>query len=346
MLNNMKRMIITSLLILLPIPVGLILRGRFPVELQGSPFFLIWLPSLSFLAGHWFCAAITYLDPGHEGRNKKVLAMVLWLMPLISWFCSGLMYALYLGLEFSEVSWTLALMGVIFTVMGNYMPKTRMNSTVGVKVPWAYTSEENWNATHRFAGKLWVAGGILMLLGVFLPEGAAIVWMFFGIFALTVVPTVYSWRYWKKQKAAGADLKPFPRAETAVTKAALIFLAVTLVFVLAILFTGDLEYAFGDDHLVVHADWYSDLTVRYEAIESIEFREGNVPGSRVGGFGSLRLLMGYFKNEEFGTHTRYTYYEPEACVILKTPSWNIVLSGKTAQETREIYDLLLEKSGS
>ena len=41
-----------------------------------------------------------------------------------------------------------------------------------------------------------------------------------------------------------------------------------------------------------------------------ELREGNVDGTRIGGFGSFRLLLGFFENEEFGTYTRYTYYKP------------------------------------
>ena len=91
---------------------------------------------------------------------------------------------------------------------------------------------------------------------------------------------------------------------------------------------------------------YTGYVIRYEQIESLEYREGNVPGLRVGGFGSFRLLMGFFQNEEFGTHQRYTYYNPESCVVVKTNRQTIVLSGKTGQQTREIYELLLKKSGS
>jgi uncharacterized membrane protein len=84
------------------------------------------------------------------------------------------------------------LMGILFIVIGNYMPKTRQNYTIGIKVPWALDNEENWNRTHRLAGYLWVAGGIalviLALAGLTNPVLMIGVVLFF-----TLVPTFYSW---------------------------------------------------------------------------------------------------------------------------------------------------------
>lgn len=353
--KNKKLLIITSLLTLLPIPVGLLLWNRFPALItthwgfdgqadgwNSIPFTVFGIP-LIMLAVHWVCILATMLDPGNKDRNHKMLTIVLWIVPLLSNVCSGIIYALSLGAEFSVNALMMSAMGLPFAVIGNYFPKTRMNSTVGIKVPWTYTSEENWNATHRFAGKIWVAGGILMALGAFLPEALSVTVMFVIILVLVVVPVVYSWRYWKKQTAEGKEVKPFPKAETTITKASLIFLVVILVFVLLILFTGNISYSLGDESFTIEADWYSDLTVKYDIIESIEYRDGNVPGTRVGGFGSFRLLMGFFKNEEFGTHTRYTYYKPDACIVVTTQRQTLVLSGKTAEETQTLYDTLLSR---
>ena len=48
--------------------------------------------------------------------------------------------------------------------MGNYMPKLKVNHTVGIRLPWTLQSEDNWHKTHRLAGKLWVLGGLILLL--------------------------------------------------------------------------------------------------------------------------------------------------------------------------------------
>ncbi len=54
--------------------------------------------------------------------------------------------------------------GLLFMVIGNYLPKVKQNNTIGIRVIWTLQDEENWNATHRFSGKLWMASGILCML--------------------------------------------------------------------------------------------------------------------------------------------------------------------------------------
>ena len=224
------------------------------------------------------------------------------------------------------------------------MPKTKMNYTLGIKVSWAYSSEANWNATHRFAGKVWVIGGIAMMLCAFLPEKIAAVLMIVEIIVLVVLPGWYSWQFYKKEKAEGkAEKITIPPINKKITKWSAVFLAALMVFVLVIMFVGDLEYSFGEEALTIEADWYSDLTLRYEQIESLEYRDGNVPGIRVGGFGSARLLMGWFKNEEFGTYTRYTYTKPDGCIIVTTQSRTLVLSAQSGEETLKLYQQLKER---
>ena len=355
-LKNKKLLILTSLLTLLPIPVGLLLWNKFPETMAihwgitgqadgfaSIPTAVFLLPLLMLLT-HWFCILVCSLDPGNKNRNQKILHIVLWTVPVIcNLSCCGI-YALALGLEFSPVLWTTVPMGLLFALIGNYMPKTRMNSTVGIKVPWAYTSEENWNATHRLAGKLWVIGGILIALGGFLPHGWAIAVMFGLILPMTVIPIVYSWRFYEKEKAEGRDIKARNSSvDKKIMKISAVLLVLLTVFMVWILFTGNITYDFQEDWLKVDSNMYTGYIIRYSEIEEVEYREGNVPGLRVGGFGSFRLLMGFFENEEFGTHQRYTYYDPESCVVVKTNRQAVVLSGETAEETTEIYETLLTK---
>ena len=42
---------------------------------------------------------------------------------------------------------------------GNYLPKSRQNYTIGIKLPWTLADVDNWNKTHRLAGALWIAAG-------------------------------------------------------------------------------------------------------------------------------------------------------------------------------------------
>ena len=352
--KHKKLLILTSLLTLLPIPVGLLLWSRFPETMTvhwgitgqadgyASPNLVVFGLPLLMLAFHWLCVFFTARDKGNQGRNQKMFRVVLWTIPIISNLSLLGLYAFALDIEFSPVAWTVVPIGLLFAVMGNYMPKTRMNSTMGIKVPWAYSSEENWNATHRFAGKVWVIGGILVALCGLLPLGWAVSSMIVLMVGLCVLPIVYSYRFYKREKAEGKVLSTgYSSMDKKILKGSSIFLVVFTVFILFVLFYGDITYSFREDYLFIDTNMYSDHIVYYDTIDHVELREGNVEGLRVGGYGSFRLLMGFFENEEFGTYTRYTYYKPEACVVLTKGEKKIVLSGETREETEALYlDLL------
>ena len=232
-------------------------------------------------------------------------------------------------------------LGLMFAAIGNYFPKCRPNRTVGIRISWTLGSEENWNATHRFAGKVWVIGGFAMVLAALLPEVPGIIVTILAVAALSILPIAYSYRY---HRIHGTKSEPDPLSKE-ISVGMLIFTAVIVVFVAVMLFTGNLHYRFDSDSFTVKASYFDDLTVKYDAIDGIEYREGNVDGTRTYGVGSFRLLLGTFENEEFGTYTRYTYYRPEACVILSSNGKTLVLSGSSAESTRSLYDTLAAKTG-
>jgi uncharacterized membrane protein len=85
-----------------------------------------------------------------------------------------------------------AFVGLLFIIIGNYLPKSKQNYTVGIKLPWTLNNETNWNKTHRLAGYLWIVGGVMMFVNSFLQ----IFWMpvFIAIISLlSIVPAVYSY---------------------------------------------------------------------------------------------------------------------------------------------------------
>lgn len=351
-----KSLILTSLLTLLPIPIGLLLWNRFPETMAvhfgitgeadgyASPNFAVFFLPLLMLAFHWLCIFFTARDKGNQGRNQKMFHIVLWTIPVISNLSLLGLYAFALDVEFSPVVWTVVPTGLLFALIGNYLPKTRMNSTMGIKVPWAYSSEANWNATHRFAGKVWVIGGVLVALCGLLPHVWAISAMIVFMVVLCVLPIVYSYRFYRKEKAEGkVQSTGYSATDKKILKGSGVFLIVFTIFILFVLFYGDITYSFREDYLLIDSNMYTAYILRYDGLDSVEFREGSVPGLRVGGYGSFRLLMGFFENEEFGTYTRYTYYKPEACVVVTSGDKKIVLSGKTYEETEFLYQQLLSK---
>ena len=80
------------------------------------------------------------------------------------------------------------------------MPKCKPNRTIGIRVKWTLENEENWYATHRFGGRVFMLGGLAVLLTVFLPETVMSI-AFIAVLAVsTIIPIVYSYVYSKKHK--------------------------------------------------------------------------------------------------------------------------------------------------
>ena len=296
---------------------------------------------LSLLTGQWLCVVVTAADPGNQGRNEKPLRLVLWIMPILSLLCAGLFYALSAGISLSVGRITTLCLGLMFVAIGNYLPKCRRNYTIGIKVTWALASDENWNATHRFAGRVWVIGGIAVMLAALLPEGWNVSAAVLGAVVISVIPTVYSYCYYRGQLARGEKPDPLPALSSRYWKISAAVTVAIVAFVAVMLFSGKVETRFGSDSFTVRGSFYGSQTVSYADVDSVELRAGDVPGSRVFGVGSFRLLLGTFRNDEFGTYIRYTYYKPEACVVVRMGEKVLVLSGKDSAETRKIYDRLL-----
>ena len=53
---------------------------------------------------------------------------------------------------------------LFFLLLGNLMGKVRRNFFIGIRTPWTLANERVWYATHRFAAKTMVAGGLVGLL--------------------------------------------------------------------------------------------------------------------------------------------------------------------------------------
>lgn len=56
------------------------------------------------------------------------------------------------------------LLGLFLIIIGNFLPKTRKNSTVGIRTTWSMKNDETWSHSNRFAGKALVISGFIIVL--------------------------------------------------------------------------------------------------------------------------------------------------------------------------------------
>ena len=207
MKQQKNRLILTSAITLLPILVGLLLWKRFPDQMvthwdfHGVPngwssklFAVVGLPL--FLFGmHILCLFATKSDPKAFNHSEKIKSLIYWICPAVSIFCMVSIYSAGLGCSISVDRIGIILVGLLFIVTGNYLPKCKQNYTIGIKVLWTLSSEENWNRTHRFAGPIWVIAGVLFIILSFTGQkhlGIIIV------MAAAFIPMIYSYLYHKK----------------------------------------------------------------------------------------------------------------------------------------------------
>ena len=111
------------------------------------------------------------------------------------------------------------------------------------------------------------------------------------------------------------------------------------------MFTGSITFELSEDALTVDSTFYSPLTVSYEEIDSVELRQGKAPGTRDWGYGSARLLLGGFSNEEFGGYTRYTYTFSDSYIVIKSGKNVLVIADKNKEYTRILFENICEKIG-
>ena len=213
--ENKKKLIIASIIILVPIIIGLILWNKLPDKLpthwnsagevdgwSSKAFAVFGLPGFLF-AVHWVCLLASSVDPKKQNIEGKVLNIVFWICPIISVLGAVLIYGTVFGMEIRVEKIMPVLIGILFIVIGNYLPKCKQSYTVGIKLPWTLNDEENWNRTHRLGGKLWVACGVVVILSMFLPNKFMVA-IFLSVIAVAVfVPTVYSYLTFREKEKRG-----------------------------------------------------------------------------------------------------------------------------------------------
>ena len=202
-----KTLILSTLVLLIPIAAGLLLWNRLPdpmpshwnihgeVDSWSSKAFAVFGIPCFMVGIHWLCVLASCADPSRKNYHPKMFKLVLWICPGVSLVIHALVYCTALGATISVDMVMPLLVGALFIVVGNLLPKCRQTYTMGIKLPWTYASEKNWNATHRFGGKVWVIGGIITMLTAFFGN----FWILMGILLLMVLlPTIYSYAYYRK----------------------------------------------------------------------------------------------------------------------------------------------------
>lgn len=198
-----KTMILTSIVILLPLMIGVAFWNRLPDVMathfgmdneangfSSKPFAVIGIP-LILLGLHWLATIVTFRDPKVQNSGRRIQRLVLWLVPVVSVLCAVTFYPYNLGIHLNFTYMGEIFLAMMLIILGNYLPKIRQNFFIGIRIPWTLADEQNWNRTHRMAGFLWVAVGLILLILTLtgLIQANMVVWICVIAFC---IPCVYS----------------------------------------------------------------------------------------------------------------------------------------------------------
>ncbi|MGR3775680.1 SdpI family protein [Bacillus paramycoides] len=144
------------------------------------------------------------IDPKKKNYDKfsKSYTIMNYSVLVVLFLVNMLVIGVGLGYEIPMNSTPYIIVGLLFIVMGNYLPQCKPNYFVGIKTPWTLSNEEVWRKTHRFSGKVFVILGVIMILSIFAPaawKSFLIVGIIIGTVGLT---TGYSYVAYKKEIGA------------------------------------------------------------------------------------------------------------------------------------------------
>ncbi|MEO0894828.1 MAG: SdpI family protein [Bacteroidota bacterium] len=212
MRNWMKKNGLILALILAPFVILALVWNQIPAEVPihwnikgeadnfASKEFGMLLMPLSALFAQALIWVIPALDP--KKRTEEFSKTLQVLQIVLGFFFLGIFILILmatLGMVKDIGSFVLPAVIILLGILGNYFTRLRPNYFVGIRTPWTLENENNWRKTHRFGGRLWVIGSLMMLCIFPFLKAEIFYWFFMiGVMVLSLGPILYSFMLFQR----------------------------------------------------------------------------------------------------------------------------------------------------
>lgn len=146
---------------------------------------------------------LKYLEPRKQHlaqSGQAIFSIVLAITVMLGLLELGYVL-LSLGIDFNMSRLVFFGVGVMFVLMGNYFGKVRSNFFIGIRTPWTLSNDTVWQKTHRLAGKLCVAAGLIAAIAIWFIPVSWSGYLVLGLLLPSVLfPAAYSWWLWKAEQ--------------------------------------------------------------------------------------------------------------------------------------------------
>ena len=141
------------------------------------------------------------IDPKYENIQKKedIYELFKYFLTILFMVIGVVIYLLAKDMIKVNASILISvIMGSMFVVMGNYMPKVPQNYFLGIRTPWAIENEIVWKKTHRMGGHLFVLFGICICISAFTSSSMMLIMVIISSIGLSIGLYAYSYMVYKK----------------------------------------------------------------------------------------------------------------------------------------------------
>lgn len=92
------------------------------------------------------------------------------------------------------------LLGVLYIILGNYMPKTKKNGTIGVRISWSMYNDVTWAKSNHFGGIVLIITGLLTIItSIFVSGNLSTILMLIYLAIAVVAILIYSYDIYRDE---------------------------------------------------------------------------------------------------------------------------------------------------
>lgn len=190
-----RSLFITCIICLLPILLGIALWNELPDTMAihfniyneadnfaPKTFAVIGLPILMSIL-QIICSFINDINAYKHGERKKFERVIKWIVPFLSVVLQMITLGYALGWNIDIRKSVALIIGVMFLILGNYLPKLDYINNYNVDT-------EKARKINRFIGYETVIMGVLVLLTIFLPPIATVFWII-SLIPYAIISVIY-----------------------------------------------------------------------------------------------------------------------------------------------------------
>ncbi len=142
--------------------------------------------------------ALPYIDPQGRTKRSEAYANLVVAIAFFMLVVQAAILAKNLGSALPMQALISVPLGILFIVMGIYLPRVPRNWFMGIRTPWTLSSDTVWKKTHHLGGRLFIASGVIMLLGIIFPS-AALAFILVAAIGTLLTCVAYSYFAWRAE---------------------------------------------------------------------------------------------------------------------------------------------------